>query len=97
MVQKIVINNCYGGFGLSELAINRLKELGYPTDEAGNINYYDIPRDDSLLVRVVEELGDLANDSYARLKIVEIPDDTEWVIKEYDGNEWVAEKHRTWE
>ena len=30
------------------------------------------------------------------LKIIEIPDDVDWIIEEYDGNEWVAEKHRTW-
>jgi len=30
------------------------------------------------------------------LKIVDIPDGVEWEIEEYDGMEWVAEKHRTW-
>jgi len=29
-------------------------------------------------------------------KVVEIPDDIEFVIEEYDGIEWVAEKHRVW-
>lgn len=32
----------------------------------------------------------------ADLKIVEIPDDVEWVIEEYDGIEYVSEVHRTW-
>ena len=36
------------------------------------------------------------NDGYSELKVVEIPDDVEYDIQEYDGNEWVAEKHRTW-
>jgi hypothetical protein len=27
---------------------------------------------------------------------VDIPDDVKWEIEEYDGNEWVAEVHRTW-
>jgi len=31
------------------------------------------------------------------LKIVEIPADVDWVLMEYDGCEWVAEKHRTWQ
>ena len=53
-------------------------------------------RADPLLVEVVEALGDEANGSHAKLKIVEIPDDVEWTIQEYDGWEWVAEKHRTW-
>jgi hypothetical protein len=30
------------------------------------------------------------------LKIVEVPADVEWVIDVYDGNEHVAEAHRTW-
>jgi hypothetical protein len=30
------------------------------------------------------------------LEIVEIPDDVEYTIEEYDGLEHIAEKHRTW-
>ena len=56
----------------------------------------DIERDDPILVQVVEELGKKADGQYACLGIAEIPDDVEWVIDEYDGLEWVAEKHRTW-
>ena len=53
-------------------------------------------RTDPLLVRVVEEMGPAASGRYAKLVVVEIPDGVEWEIEEYDGNEWVAEKHRTW-
>lgn len=56
----------------------------------------DIPRDDPALVQVVEELGEKTDGSCANLKVVEIPDDIEWKIEEYDGKEWVAEMHRTW-
>ena len=56
----------------------------------------ELERDDPILIQVVEELKDGANGRHAELKIVEIPDDVEWQIEEYDGNEWVAEKHRTW-
>lgn len=56
----------------------------------------DIPRDESALVQVIEELGDAASGKFAKLRVVEIPDDVEWQIEEYDGLEWVAEKHRTW-
>jgi hypothetical protein len=48
------------------------------------------------LIEVIEELGDAANGDCAELAIVEIPDDVEWEISEYDGREHVAEKHRTW-
>lgn len=50
-----------------------------------------------LLVRVVEELGAKAGGRHAELKIVDIPPDVKWEIKEYDGRETVVEKHRTWE
>jgi hypothetical protein len=56
----------------------------------------DIARDDPYLVAVVEELGDRANGRHAELKIVEIPAEVDWEITEYDGNEAIAEKHRTW-
>jgi len=49
-----------------------------------------------LLVRTVLELGSEADGDSALLKIVDIPDDIDWVIEEYDGSEWVSEKHRTW-
>jgi len=56
----------------------------------------DIARDDPILVRVVKELGEKACSKYASLKVVEIPADVDWQISEYDGSEWIAEKHRTW-
>lgn len=56
----------------------------------------DINRDDPALVAVIEEMGEAANGRFATLKIVEVPADVDWQINEYDGWEWVAEKHRTW-
>ena len=56
----------------------------------------DIPRDDPALVLVVRRLGSNAGGEYATLKVVEIPSNVDWYVDEYDGKEWVAEKHRTW-
>ena len=56
----------------------------------------EIGRDDPTLIQVVEQLGAAANGSHAELRIVEIPDGVNWYIEEYDGNEHVAERHRTW-
>jgi hypothetical protein len=56
----------------------------------------DIPRDDPFLVKTVLELGDKANGNHAELKVIEIPANVDWIIEDYDGKEWVAEKHRTW-
>lgn len=43
-----------------------------------------------------EALGEAADGGCASLKVVEIPDGTDYEIGEYDGMEHVAEKHRTW-
>lgn len=71
----------------------------YYKDEIKDENHFwdgDINRDDPLLVQVVEELGEEANDRFSELKVVEIPDDVEWLISEYDGWEHICEAHRTW-
>lgn len=57
---------------------------------------YDMERNDPDLVQVVETLGKAANGMCADLAIVEIPDNVDWEIDEYDGSEHIAEKHRTW-
>jgi len=48
------------------------------------------------LIAVIEEFKEASNSWAADIAIVEIPDDVEWYIHEYDGMEHVAEKHRTW-
>jgi hypothetical protein len=90
----VVINTCYGGFGLSDRAKNEYMALAGLTEK----DFYDrdLPRDDPYLVKVVKELGMAANGKFANLKIVEVPGNVKWHIGEYDGNEWVAEDHRTW-
>lgn len=119
---KIVINGCFGGFGLSDKAYERMIELGIPlveyiNEEQGKVIHtnYDSPiiklsgtkywdswtrdcesRSDSILVQVVEELGDEASNRFAELKIVDIPDDVCYGITEYDGIETVEEEHRSW-
>jgi len=57
----------------------------------------DINRDDPVLVALVNELGKAANGEHARLKVVRIPADVDWQIDDYDGKEWISERHRTWE
>ena len=89
---KIVINSCFGGFGLSDAALARYNELTGQTLEY----YFEIDRNDPKLVQVVEELGEKADTKYSQLNIVDIPEDVDWDIHEYDGLEHVYEKHRTW-
>jgi hypothetical protein len=75
-----------------ESSIEKRRELG----DGGYFCERDIERHDPALVETVEQLGEKANGRCAKLEIVTIPDDTEYVIEEYDGMEWIAEKHRTW-
>jgi hypothetical protein len=109
---KIVINRGCGGFHLNHEAtllyaklkgINLLWEVdsceitNYYINEIKENNYFadwDIERTDPILIEVVEKLYKNTGNS---LKVVEIPDDVKWEIKQGDlGHEWVAEKHRIW-
>jgi hypothetical protein len=56
----------------------------------------DIYRNDPILVDIVEEWGEEANGDHSKLRIVDIPDDVDWTIEEYDGRETVHERHRSW-
>jgi hypothetical protein len=88
---KIVINKCYGGFGLSEVA-----ETRYKNESDNNVPYWDIPRNDAILISIVEELGEDSWGTYSELEVIDIPDGVEWEVEEYDGKEWIAEVHRKW-
>ena len=101
---KVVINRCYGGFGVSEAVY---KELGLKWDGYGFLDnedfgiFYDADyyafRQDPQLIAVIEKLGtEKASGSGSNLKIVDIPDDVDWYIRDYDGLEAVEEAHRTW-
>jgi len=63
---------------------------------SNTIHCRDIERNDPALVKAVEELGDKANGKHAKLDVIEIPDGIDFEVEEYDGKEWVSEKHRTW-
>lgn len=89
---KVVINTCYGGFGLSDEAMQEYKNRKGLT----TVFLWKIERNDPDLVEIVEEMGDAAADLFAELKVVDIPDGIEWEIQEYDGREWISETHRTW-
>lgn len=114
---KVAINNCFGGFSLSDKAFElllNLKQIKFDKKSEykygyEQINYYKKGTNDYLsqydftenrndvdLIKVIETLGPAANGSCASLAIVDIPDDVDYTIEEYDGAEHVAEVHRTW-
>lgn len=90
---KIVINSCFGGFSLSKKAY---EFLGLEWDDYGYAHIYN--RTDPDLIRCIETLGsERASGLCAELHVIEIPDDIEYEIHNYDGIESVHEKHRSWE
>lgn len=115
-MKKIVINQDFGGFSLSDKAMQRYCEVagieyetvttkygmiifyeaGHLEDENHVIDEHNFQRDDKTLVHVVEQLKEEANGKFASLKVVEIPDNVEWFIDEYDGRECIREAHRVW-
>jgi len=52
-------------------------------------------RTDKDLIEIVETIGKEASGRFARLEVVEIPDDVNWEIQEYDGYESIHEIHRS--
>ena len=92
-MRKLVISTCHGGFGLSKAA---MAYVGY-TPSSEYDDYNDCPRDNPRLIEFIERYGsEDASDDCSELRIVEIPDDVEWQVEQYDGYEWIAEKHRVW-
>lgn len=77
---KIVVNKCYGGFGLTDWAKERL-----------GIDWSDeIDRNDLDLVDLVENYPDNVSDNFSILEVINLPDETtDWEISEYDGLETV--------
>ena len=73
---KFVLNKCYGGFGLSDEAQEILGKADY-----------DIARDDSALLSLIEEKGiEFVQGERTKLRVVEIPETaTDFTFDEYDG------------
>lgn len=53
-------------------------------------------REDPILIEVVEELGEEASGKFGELVVVEIPDDLEYTIDNYDGIETLHEDVPVW-
>jgi len=53
-------------------------------------------RTDKRVVNVIEKLGKAANGRCAGLKVIEIPDEIQYEISDYDGIETIHELHQSW-
>lgn len=49
-----------------------------------------IQRHDPVLIQTIEHIND------GTIKIIEIPDDTNYIIETCNGIEWISENHKTW-
>ena len=94
-VISLFINTC-AKITTLEIARDINRKLGELTGNRYWDSWIDRSRSHPLVVKVVEELGSNASGRFAELKVVEIPDGVKWQIQEYDGNEHVAQAHRTW-
>ena len=56
----------------------------------------DNNREDDILIKVVEELGDEASSRFGQLVVVQIPDDLDYIIDNYDGIETLHARVETW-
>lgn len=100
---KLVINKCFGGFSLSPQAVSLIRtklEATFQQQDIDELLEFDgrrVPRNLPEVVEAVESLGVEANGRCADLRVIEIPDNIQWQVVEYDGNEHVAEVHRRWQ
>lgn len=81
---KFVLNRCWGGFSLSDIACEALGCRPHTYAD------YDL-RTNPELIAVVNDMGKWANGDCADLEVIEIPDDiTDWEIDDYDGMESIT-------
>lgn len=91
--KKIAYNNDYESFKLSDRAMSEFKKYGKKLDS----HYYFLDktdqRDDPLLIKIIEKLGDDAayykTHSKGSIKIIKVPHFLPWYIDEYEGFETV--------
>jgi len=86
---EILYNNRYGGWKISEKAIELYKLRSDNSTEIEFNYYYD--RNNTILIQIYKELGNDFDNKYSITKIKKIPKKYEnyYFIDEYDGKEYV--------
>lgn len=87
IMYKVVYNAKHGGFGLSDEGINEYNKRTLKT-----LTSYDyIPRDDPVLIEMVETMGPAINEKYSKMRIEEFPMKYKLFLSwgDYDGKESV--------
>lgn len=95
---KIVYNDVFGGFNLSEEATELLTKYKNLSTKITPREIRNLKRHDKDLVKVVEKLKNKASGSFSSLKIRKVEKGKRYYITEYDGNESVVtEDEFNWE
>lgn len=101
---KIVINKCYGGFGLSKKAVLLCQEISGDKNWGGiilpdenirptfDVWCPNIERTDPVLIKAVEVLGKDANGSFSKLIVEDIRAGSYFKINDNDGYECISYK-----
>lgn len=85
---KLVINSDFGGFSISQKAMEWLLDKGMTIEQIRELEEHE-NRANKLFVECVETLEEIANGFCASLKVVEY-DEHPYYIEEYDGSEAVV-------
>lgn len=86
---KIVINNDYGGWSVSESFL-QYYDIPYTKEWGRCFPKENISNKDPRLIEYIEKFGTkMASGKFAHLTIVDIPDGTAYRICEYDGSEYI--------
>lgn len=81
-----VLNKCFGGFSVSDFAVERLGIA-----DKYSFNNYDPLQVDALASLIAEYGSEKCSGRSAKLKVVEIPDAcTDYEINDYDGVETIT-------
>lgn len=93
--KRVLINTQHGGFSLSDLAREEFSAAtGLVIDKDIKRNDIELRTHPEILAFVDKHGLEEAAGHVAKLGIAKVPDDgTEYQIEEYDGLEWVAQKH----
>lgn len=95
----VVVNRCYGGYGLSEKAVEELRKrtknesiTSYSFDVCIRDEENGYCRHSPVLVEVVKELGTEADGKFSKLTIryIEEKYKNHYTIEEYDGMEGIC-------
>jgi len=86
---KVVINQCYGGFSLSEKAT-----AAWESRTGRTFDEWSVSRHDPDLTAIVQLFGKEANGDRAELQIVTI-EGNQYLIDDYDGSEGIRTPETT--